>query len=50
MTWEGPMGKETHTTEKVDDDTMVIFIKSTDPKGTVMEAKTELTGIKAERK
>lgn len=50
MTWEGPMGKETRTTEKVDDNTMVIFIKSTDPKGIVMEAKEELTRKKAEGK
>jgi hypothetical protein len=50
MTWEGQMGTETRTTEKVDENTMVISIKSTDPKGKVMEAKTELTRMKAESK
>ena len=50
VTWEGPMGKETRTTEKVDDNTMVIFIQSTDPMGNVTEAKTELTRMKAESK
>jgi hypothetical protein len=50
VTWEGPMGKETRTTEKVDENKMVISIKSTDPTGTVMEAKTELTRMKAESK
>jgi hypothetical protein len=50
MTWEGQMGKETRTTEKVDKNTMVISIKSTDPKGNMMEAKTELTRMKAESK
>lgn len=50
MTWEGQMGKETRTTEKVDENTMVILIKSTDPKGNVMEAKTELTRKKTDSK
>jgi hypothetical protein len=50
MTWEGPMGKETRTTEKVGENTMVVHVKSTDPQGNVMEGKTELTRKKAENK
>ena len=42
MTWEGPMGTEVRTVEKVSDDKMVITFKSTDPKGNVHEGKTEL--------
>jgi hypothetical protein len=47
ITWEGPMGTEVRTTEKVSDDKMVVTFKSTDPKGNVMEGKTELTRKKA---
>jgi hypothetical protein len=43
MTWESPMGSEVRTTEKVDENKMVITFKSTDPKGSVTEGKTELT-------
>jgi hypothetical protein len=50
MTWEGPMGKETRTTEKVGDNKMVISIESTDAKGNVMKATTELTRKKMENK
>jgi hypothetical protein len=50
MTWEGQMGKETRTTEKVSENTMVISIKSTAPNGNVMEARSELTRMKAESK
>jgi hypothetical protein len=50
MTWEGPMGKETRTTEKVGDDKMVISIESTDMKGNVTKATTELTRKKVESK
>jgi hypothetical protein len=50
MTWEGQMGKETRTTEKVDENTMAVSIKSTDPQGNVMEAKTELTRKKTDSK
>lgn len=42
MTWEGPMGTEVRTTEKLADDTMVVTFKSTDPKGNVSEGRTEL--------
>jgi len=50
MWWEGPMGEEMRTTEKVGDDKMVITFKSTDPKGAVTEGKTELTRKKSESK
>lgn len=50
VTWEGPMGKETRTTEKVGDDKMAISIESTDMKGNVTKATTELTRVKAESK
>ena len=47
INWEGPMGTEVRTTEKVSDDQMVVTFKSTDPKGHAMEGKTELTRKKA---
>jgi hypothetical protein len=50
MTWEGPMGTEVRTTEKVSNDKMVVTFKSTDPKGNVTEGKSELTRKKAAAK
>lgn len=43
ITWQGPMGVEERTTEKVSDDKMVVTFKSTDPKGNVTEGKSEFT-------
>lgn len=50
MSWEGPMGTELRTTEKVNDDKMVVTFKSTDPKGNVTEGKSELTRKKGATK
>lgn len=41
--WEGPMGSEVRTTEKVGDDKMTVTFTSTDPKGNVNEGKSEFT-------
>jgi len=50
MTWEGPMGTEVRTTEKVSNDKMVVTFKSTAPNGTVSEGKSELTRKKSAMK
>ena len=47
ITWEGPMGTEVRTTEKVSDDKMVVSFKSKDPKGNLTEGRTELMRKKA---
>lgn len=43
MTWEGPMGTRTETTEKVSEDKVVTTFKNKEPDGKVMEGRTELT-------
>ncbi len=42
MTWDGPMGKSTRITEKINDDEFKITIKTTGPDGKPMEATTSL--------
>lgn len=44
MVWEGAMGTETRTTEKVDENKMVVNFKSSGPMGE-HEGRTELTRI-----
>ena len=48
--WEGPMGSETRTFEKVGEDKMVVTFKSKDPTGREMEGRTELTRKKTTSK
>ncbi len=43
MTWEGPMGTRTDTTEKVSQDKMVVTYTNKEPDGKVSEGRTELT-------
>ena len=45
--WEGPMGTELRTTEKVGEDKMIVTFKSTDPKGNVTGGKSEMMRKKA---
>jgi len=40
MTWDGPLGKSTRITEKINDNEFKVTIKATGPDGKLMEATT----------
>ncbi len=50
MTWEGPMGARTDTTEKVSEDKMVVTYTNKEPDGKVTEGRTEFTRKKGASK